>query len=112
MNVFRYSIRLFIAVLCVLLFPLSIFAEHHKKDDFHNKWIKAEKLLKQAASVGYEWRDTEKILSNAKQAHKNGESQKARYLLDQAIAQSEASIAQEKRESELWRDRVLRSPQD
>lgn len=49
---------------------------------------------KKAASVGYEWRDTQKLIDEAKDAAKKGENDKAVKLADKARKQGEMAYQQ------------------
>ncbi|MGM0593902.1 MAG: SoxXA-binding protein [Pseudomonadota bacterium] len=55
----------------------------------------AETARKEAAAVGYEWRDTGKILKAAKKAAKEQDYQRAMYLAGVAERQSENAVKQQ-----------------
>ncbi len=75
-------------------------------DDFATKWDEAEAKRIEAAELGYEWRDTEKILKSAKKESEAGNTEKAMALVAQAFEQSKDAIAQSQREKENWASRV------
>jgi PBP1b-binding outer membrane lipoprotein LpoB len=75
-------------------------------DDFPTAWEKADAKRKEAASLGYEWRDTGKMLKKAKKEHEEGNVEAAMKLVKQAMEESTDAIAQAQRESELWASRV------
>lgn len=56
----------------------------------------AEEVTKQADSMGFEWRDTGKVIKKAKEAAAAGDAAKAIKLANQAKLQSEAAIQQAK----------------
>jgi len=75
-------------------------------DDFSMKWDEAEAKRVEAAELGYEWRDTNKLLKSAKKESEAGNTEKAMTLVAQALEQSNDAIAQSQREKELWASRV------
>ena len=75
-------------------------------DDFATSWEAADAERKAAAQVGFEWRDTKKLLKQAKKANEEGDTEKAIKLVAKAHEQSSDAIAQHKRESDLWMSRV------
>ena len=75
-------------------------------DEFDASWKAADEQRQEAAKVGYEWRDTKKLLKKAKAANEAGDSDKAMKLVAQAHEQSSDAIAQQARESGLWQARV------
>lgn len=75
-------------------------------DDFAMKWDEAEAKRVEAAELGYEWRDTGKILKSAKSESEAGNTESAMKLVAQALEQSADAIAQYQREKESWAARV------
>jgi len=75
-------------------------------DDFTTAWEAADRARKAAGMVGYEWRDTGKMLKRAKKAAEGGDMAKAMKLVAKAHEQAEDAVAQEARESRLWMARV------
>ena len=75
-------------------------------DDFTAAWDAAEAKRKEAAAVGYEWRDTKKMLKKAKEEAEAGNTEAAMKLVAKAHEESEDAIAQQAREAELWQARV------
>ena len=63
---------------------------------------------KEASRLGHEWRDTAKILRNAKKAAEAGNLDEAMEYVEQARLQSEMAIVQAQREEKLWRGRIIR----
>ena len=77
-------------------------------ENFEAAYETAEAQRKEAAAVGYEWRDTGKMLKQAKQAAAAGEMDTAMQLVAQAGEQAADAIAQQAREARLWSARVPR----
>ena len=75
-------------------------------EDFNAAWEAADAKRKEAAAVGFEWRDTGKILKQAKAAADEGDMDQAMKLVAKAHEQSEDAIAQQAREENLWQARV------
>jgi len=78
------------------------------QSDFDAQWQIAENLRGKASLARYEWRDTEKILKNSRKEYVAGNKVGAFNLLAQSIAQSNAALAQARREEEGWKRRVIR----
>ena len=74
--------------------------------DFASAWDEADAKRKQAAGVGYEWRDTGKMLKKAKEEHEAGNTEAAMKLVNQAMEQSADALAQYERETTAWASRV------
>ena len=75
-------------------------------DDFMAKWDEAEAKRAQAAELGYEWRDTGKLLKSAKSESEAGNTEQAMALVAQALEQSMDAIVQSEREKQNWAARV------
>ncbi|NKB77148.1 MAG: hypothetical protein GKR96_08905 [Gammaproteobacteria bacterium] len=75
-------------------------------DGFESSWAAADEQRKMAAKLGFEWRDTKKLLKKAKAANESGENEKAMKLVAKAHEQSNDAIAQQERESSAWQSRV------
>ncbi len=80
--------------------------ESASADDFATAWEAAEAKRKEAAAVGYEWRDTGKMLKKAKEEAEAGNTEAAMKLVAKAHEESEDAIAQQAREADLWQARV------
>jgi len=74
--------------------------------DFAAAWEAADARRKEAGKLGAEWRDTGKMLDQARKASDKGEADKAMKLVAKAQEQSEDAIAQYERESAQWATRV------
>ena len=77
-------------------------------DEFNAAFADANETRKMANSLGYEWRDTAKILKQAAEAAQQGDLDKAMELVAQAKFQGETAISQANREKDLWVGRVIR----
>ena len=75
-------------------------------EEFNAAWDAADARRMDAAAIGYEWRDTGKILGQAKAAAEEGDIESAMKLVAKAHEQSEDAIAQQAREADLWQARV------
>ncbi len=74
--------------------------------DFTTAWEAADAKRKEAAAIGYEWRDTGKFLDQAKKAADAGDNEKAMKLVSKALEESSDAIAQHDRETTAWESRV------
>ncbi|MGU9957307.1 MAG: hypothetical protein ACNYPI_06660 [Arenicellales bacterium WSBS_2016_MAG_OTU3] len=75
--------------------------------EFDDAYAAVDAKRKQAASLGFEWRDTGKIMKQAKKAMGKGEMEKAKKLLAKAEFQSKRAIEQAEYEQEAWKSRVI-----
>ena len=94
----------------ILLLTLLLFAGYSVlatgSEDFKADWQAADTKRQEASALGYEWKDTKKILKRARKAAEAGENEKAMELVAKALEQSEDAIAQQAREARLWINRV------
>ena len=60
----------------------------------------------EVAALGYEWRDTAKLIEQAEKALADGDEDKALALANQALAQAEAAKAQAEAEKQKFLDRT------
>lgn len=86
-------------VLMVLVSPA--FAVTAK--DVESQIAQAEKLRKQAASMGAEWRDTKKHIGQAEKLLKDGKLDKAMSKAKFATFESEAAMEQKKDQDKNWK---------
>ena len=63
---------------------------------------------KKAKNVGYEWRDTRKLIKKAKSLAKKGEFDKAEKLANRATFQGNAAHAQAQLQEQQWQSFVVR----
>lgn len=95
----------------LITFPLAALllvscASVSSNEDFASAWDAAEAKRKEAAAVGYEWRDTKKMLTKAKEEHEAGNAEAAMKLVNQAMEESSDALVQHERESTAWASRV------
>ena len=76
--------------------------------DFDAAYAAADAARKGAAKVGYEWRDTKKMLKSAKKLADKGQFDKAIALANKAKFQGERAQAQAAEQEKLWRTFVVR----
>ena len=82
------------AVSALLAAPLSAFAD----SDFETAKQQAIAEINKAEAVGFEWRDSRKILQQAEKTQKAGNHEKAMKLVRQARQQGIAAVAQAERQ--------------
>ncbi len=75
-------------------------------DEFEASWKAADEQRQAAAKLGFEWRDTKKLLKKAKAANEAGENEEAVKLVAKAHEQASDAVAQHEREGGLWQARV------
>ena len=83
-------------------------AASETQESFDTAYQAAEEARRQAADVGYEWRDTEEMLEDAKGAAANSDFDTAVKLANEAKTQGELGVQQAAREAEAWKSRVLK----
>ena len=66
----------------------------------------AKSLNAEVAALGFEWRDTSKIIKDAEKALADGDADKALALANQAIAQANDAKAQAEAENQKFLDRT------
>ena len=76
--------------------------------DFERRYAEAEDMRAEAAALGWEWIETEKLLDQAREAAANGDDMAALELVEKARFQAEAAIRQAEHEAEAWKGRVVR----
>ncbi|MBX2867856.1 MAG: hypothetical protein KTR18_04245 [Acidiferrobacterales bacterium] len=91
---------------CATAIVLSFASFNAAAGDFSAAWDAADAKRKEAGKMGAEWRDTGKMLKQAKKAAEEGDEAKAMKLVAKALEQSEDAIAQYQREGNLWAARV------
>ena len=75
---------------------------------FKTAYDAALAATQKAASIGYEWRDTRKLLRKAKKAADKGDFAKAEKMANSAKFQSDAAYAQGQDQEVAWKAAVLR----
>ena len=75
---------------------------------FEAAYKSAEAARMAAAEVGFEWRDTKKMLRAAKKLAEKGEFEQAVALANQARRQGELGVLQAEEQEKTWQSRVLK----
>ena len=96
---------LFATLLSVLLIPATTLAAE-TQESFQAAYEAADAARKQAAAVDSEWRDTRKLLKQAKAAAKKGDFDKAVSLANTAKFQGERGAEQGALQAKIWIDAV------
>ena len=91
-----------------ILLSLGLSFNVNAGSDFDAAWTAADDLRQQTADIRYEWRDTEKILAQAKAEQAAGNKESAMLLVAEAHEQAADAIAQAKREKSAWQSRVIK----
>ncbi len=78
------------------------------EQSFNASYEAAEAARKQAASMNYEWRDTGKMLKQAKEASDKGDYVTADKLAKKAEMQGKMAVAQAKEQEQLWQSAVVK----
>ena len=73
--------------------------------DTYNAAVAARKA---AAKAGYEWRDTKKLLRQARKLAEKGEFEKAVALATRAKRQGELGLMQAEEQEAVWREAVVK----
>lgn len=73
--------------------------------DVYNAAVAARKA---AAEAGYEWRDTKKLLRQARKLAEKGEFEKAVALANRAKRQGELGLVQAEEQEAAWRAAVVK----
>ncbi len=93
-----------IAVLVASLALGACATMESKPKDFDTLVKEAEAAIAKAGKVGYEWRDSRKILKAAKKAHAAGQEDKAMKLATKALHQGQLAYQQylDNRDAKPW----------
>ena len=77
-------------------------AQAGPKEDFHERYTKAESTHKDAGT--FQWTVTSDRLKSAQAAAANGDYEKAKTMATEALKLAEKSVAQRKEQQEAWRN--------
>ena len=91
-----------------ILLSLGLSFNVNAGSDFDSAWTAADKLRQQTADIRNEWRDTGKILAQAKAEQAAGNKDSAMTLVAQAHEQAVDALAQAEREKSAWQSRVIK----
>lgn len=100
-----------VAVLCAAVLAAcaaTTDATAADEKSFNAAYEAADAARKQAASLGFEWRDTKKMLDEAKKAADKGDYETAEKLAMKAKREGEMGVAQAKEQEQAWRSAVLK----
>ena len=75
---------------------------------FEAAYKSADAARMAAAEVGFEWRDTKKMLRQAKKLAEKGEYEQAIALANRAKRQGEFGVLQAEEQEKTWQSRVLK----
>ena len=78
------------------------------ENSFNASYEAADAARKKAASMGYEWRDTGKMLKKSKEAADKGDYATANKLAMKAEMQGKMAQAQAKEQEQAWMDAVIK----
>lgn len=73
---------------------------------FNAAWQDAEEARLHAAALGHEWRDTQKMLENAKALAAEGKHEQAMALVEHAKMEGKRAVEQAKQQALIWQDAV------
>jgi len=68
----------------------------------------AEAVRKEAAALEYEWRDTAKLISSAKESLEKGQKEESDKLASEALRQGREAVAQAKFMEKNWQSMIPR----
>ncbi len=91
----------------ILLASCASVHNHDPAEAFQSAWDASDAKRQEAAAVGYEWRDTKKMLKKAQEEFEAGNTEAALKLVARAREESEDAIAQHTRETNAWASRVI-----
>lgn len=92
-----------ISISLALSVPLS--AQAGPEEDFKDVYSKAESTHKDAGT--FKWTVTSDRLKAAKSAADNGDYEKANAMANEALKLAEESVAQRKKQQEVWRSAAI-----
>ena len=79
-----------------------------EKAAFEAAYEAGEAARKAARKLGFEWRDTKRMLRRAKKLAEQGEYEKAIRLANRARRQGELGVLQAKEQAEAWKELVVK----
>ena len=100
-------IKQLISALALTALTLTAAADE-TQESFDAAYQAAQEARQNAAAAGFEWRDTEEMLEDAKQAAADGDFDTAVTLANDAKIQGELGVQQAAREAEAWKSRVIK----
>ena len=88
--------------------PCATASEADDAEAFKAAYEAGKAARKAAAAVGFEWRDTKKMLRQANKLAEKGEYRKAIELANKARRQGEHGVAQAREQETAWKEAVLK----
>ena len=99
------SMKTILAASLLVIASASVHATDNEAS-FNAAWQDAEAVRLHAAEVKHEWRDTEKMLKNAKALAAEGQYEQAMALVEHAKMESERAVEQAEQQARVWQDAV------
>ena len=82
------------------------------EEAFEAAYEAGQAARKAAARLGFEWRDTRRMLRRARKLAEKGEYEKAIKLANRARRQGELGVLQAKEQAEAWKELVVKPNPD
>ncbi len=97
--------RLLLTIGISLALSLPLATQAGPKEDFNDVYSKAQSTHQDAGT--FQWTITSDRLKAAKSAADNGEHEKAKAMAKEALNLAEESVAQRKKQQEVWRSAAI-----
>ena len=104
----RFAVSVAAAALAVGVWGWAPRSRASDEATFNAAYEAAAAARKAVRKAGFEWRDTKKMLRQARKLAKNGKYAKAVELADRARRQSELGLIQAEEQESAWREAVLK----
>ena len=104
----RFALSVAATVLVVGAWGWAPYSRASDEATFKAAYVAAAAARKAVAQAGYEWRDTKKMLRQARKLAKKGEYAKAIELANRAKRQSELGLIQAEEQESAWRAAVVK----
>ena len=104
----RFAVSVAAAALAVGAWGWAPYSRASDEATFKAAYVAAAAARKAAAQAGYEWRNTRKMLRQARKLAKKGEYAKAVELANRAKRQSELGLIQAEEQESAWRASVVK----
>ena len=104
----RFAVSVAAAVLAVGAWGWAPHSRASDEETFKAAYVAAVAVRKAVAKAGYEWRDTKKMLRQARKLAKKGEFEKAVELSNRAKRQAELGLIQAEEQEAAWRASVVK----
>ena len=104
----RFAVSVAAAVLAAGAWGWAPHSRASDEETFKAAYSDAAAARKAVRKAGYEWRDTKKILRQARKLAKKGEYEKAVELAHRARRQAELGLIQAEEQESAWKEAVLK----